>query len=90
LRGFASTAQRAAEAGQLAAVRSAEQLNNVVRLKEPKNGRARTVALPATATEELRSYRIERAKALLKAGIRLPDQDFVASHGDGSMMQPTI
>lgn len=77
------------EAGQLAVVQSAEQLNNSVRLKEPKSGRARTVALPSLVIEELKTHRIERAQALLKAGVRLGDEHFVCCHNDASMMRPT-
>lgn len=77
------------ETGQLAVVQSAEQLNNSVRLKEPKSGRARTVALPSLVLEELQTHRIERAEALLKVGIRLGDEGFVCCHDDGSMMRPT-
>jgi len=77
------------ETGQLAVVQSAEQLNNSVRLKEPKSGRARTVALPSLVIEELKTHRIERAEALLKVGIRLGDEHFVCCHNDASMMRPT-
>jgi integrase len=39
------------ETGQLAVVESAEQMNGAVRLKPPKSGRARTVALGHTVAE---------------------------------------
>jgi integrase len=77
------------ELAQLAVVQSAEQLNNTVRLKEPKSGRARTVALPSIIVEELRAHRLERAQALLRLGVRLSDESFVCCHDDASMMQPT-
>jgi integrase len=77
------------EAAQLAVVQSAEQLNNSVRLKEPKSGRGRTVALPSLVVEELKVHRVKRAEALLKVGIRLSEEHFVCCHDDGSMMRPT-
>jgi len=73
----------------LAVVQNAEQLNKTVRLKEPKNGRARTVALPSLVIEELKTHRLERAEALLKLGVRLSAEHFVCCHDDASMMQPT-
>jgi integrase len=68
------------DTGQLAVVESAEQMNGAVRLKPPKSGRARTVALAHT---------ISQAQELLKLGVRLPDEHFVCAHADGQMMQPT-
>ncbi len=38
--------------GQIAVVESAEETKSGVRYKEPKSGRARTVALSATMVEE--------------------------------------
>lgn len=75
--------------GQLAVIQSVEQMNRTVRLKEPKSGRSRTVALPSLVVEALRAHRLQRAEALLKLGIRLSDDDFVCCHDDASMMQPT-
>ncbi|MDX3968131.1 MAG: tyrosine-type recombinase/integrase [Bradyrhizobium sp.] len=77
------------DAGQMAIVQSAEQMNNAVRLKEPKTGRARTVALPSLVVEELTTHRVERAETLLRLGIRLSEEHFVCCHDDASMMQPT-
>ena len=78
------------DAGQLSVVESVEQMNNSVRLKEPKAGRARTVALPASVVTELRLHRRQQAEELLRLGIRLSDDAFVAAHADGTMMQPTF
>ena len=77
------------DAGQLAVIESAEQMNGTVRLKPPKNGRSRTVALATTITEELRAHRAAQAQELLKLGVRLTDDHFVCTHADGRMMQPT-
>jgi integrase len=75
-------------AGQIAVVQSAEQTKTVVRYKEPKSGRARTVALPALALEELRMHRLKQAEELLRLGIRLTDDTFVCAREDGLPMQP--
>jgi integrase len=77
------------DAGQVAVVESAEQMNGTVRLKPPKSGRARTVALAQTIIDELRAHRIEQAQSLLKLGVRLSEDHFVCAHADGRMMQPT-
>ena len=77
------------DTGQLAVIESAEQMNGTVRLKPPKNGRSRTVALATTITEELRTHRAAQAQELLKLGVRLTEDHFVCTHADGRMMQPT-
>ncbi len=74
--------------GQLAAVQSAEQTTAGIRYKEPKSGRARTLALSATVVAELRAHRIQQAQELLKVGKRLSDEDFVVAQSDGSPLQP--
>ena len=75
---------------QLAVVESAEQMNGSVRLKETKSGRARTVAISATVIEELRAHRLRQAQDMLRLGVRLTDDGFVAALEDGSPMQPTF
>jgi integrase len=77
------------EAGSLSIAASVEQTNNGTRIKPPKSGKARTVALSATMLEELRQQRLKQAQSLLKLGVRLTDDHFVCAHADGSMMQPT-
>jgi integrase len=75
--------------GQLAVVESAEQTKEGgVRYKEPKGGRARTVALSATVANELRAHRLRRAEELLKLGVRLTDDMFVVARADGQPLQP--
>lgn len=56
--------------GQLAVVERAEQTSAGIRYKEPKGGRARTVALSGTVTKELRAHRLRQAEELLRLGIR--------------------
>jgi integrase len=76
--------------GQLSVAASAEQMNSSVRLKETKNGRARTVAMSGTVRDELRAHRLQQAQDMLKLGTRLTDDNFVAALANGSPMQPTF
>jgi integrase len=73
---------------QVAIVQSAEQTREGVRYKEPKSGRARTVALSAIVAEELRVHRLRQAEELLCIGIRQTDATFVYAREDGEPMQP--
>lgn len=75
-------------AAQLAVVQSAEQTKAGVRYKEPKSGRARTVALPASLVAELRAHRAFQAEQWLKTGRRLEEDDFVIAKADGSPLRP--
>ncbi|RWE26669.1 MAG: site-specific integrase [Mesorhizobium sp.] len=73
---------------QLAIVESAEQTKDGVRYKEPKSGRARTVALSAATVAELKAHRTRQAEEQLRLGIR-PDADsFVVAQVDGQPLQP--
>jgi integrase len=65
------------DAGQISVVASLEQTNAGVRFKPPKSGRARTVALPSLAVEELRRHRLKQAEELLRIGIRQTDETHV-------------
>jgi integrase len=76
--------------GNLKIEESAEQMNGSVRLKEPKSGRSRTVALPASVRDDLRAHKLKQAQDLLKIGVRVTNESFVAALEDGSMMQPTF
>jgi integrase len=76
------------ERRQVAVVESAEQTRAGVRLKAPKSGRGRKVALPAKAVEELRAWRTRQAQELLRLGVRLGDESFVCPREDGVMIQP--
>jgi integrase len=73
---------------QLAVVQSAEQTRDGVRYKEPKSGRARTIALSATLVTELRTHRVRQAQELLQVGSRLSDDDFVVTQADGTPLRP--
>jgi len=75
--------------GQLAIVASTEQTDaGDIREKEAKSGRARTVALPSLAVEELRRWRLAQAQELLRFGIRADDNWHVVTQADGSPLQP--
>jgi integrase len=74
--------------GQLSVVESTEQTTKGIRSKETKNGRARTVALPAMVADELRRARVVQAEQLLRVGVRLTDQTHVVAKVDGQPLQP--
>lgn len=77
------------DTGQLAVIASTEQTDGGdIREKEAKSGRARTVALPSLAVEELRRWRAAQAEELLKLGIRWDDSRHVVTQADGSPLQP--
>jgi len=76
------------DTGQLMVVASIEQTKAGCREKETKSGRARTVALPATLTEELRRHRAKQAEELLPLGIRLTEDHHVVMQADGTSLQP--
>jgi integrase len=65
------------DSGHLCIVASMEQTRDGVRLKPPKSGRGRVVAIPALAVEELRRHRVAQAQELLKVGIRQSDETHV-------------
>lgn len=72
----------------LAVVESAEQTAAGVEYKEPKSGRARTVALSATVVAELRAHRARQAEEMLRLGLRPDAAAFVVAQADGSPLQP--
>src|SRR5262249_33715631 len=73
---------------QVAVVESFEQTREGVRLKAPKSGRGRKVALPARVVAELYTWRMKQAQELLKLGVRLSDNCFVCAGADGKPIQP--
>lgn len=73
---------------RLSIVESAEQTKEGVRYKEPKSGKARTVALSSTVLSELKAHRARQAEEQLRLGLR-PDADsFVVAQVDGQPLQP--
>jgi integrase len=71
------------DSGVLSVVASTEQTATGTREKAPKNGKGRSVALPAVVVDELRRHRIAQAEHLLKLGVRLTDDHHVVMRGDG-------
>jgi integrase len=75
--------------GQLSVVASTEQTDaGVIREKEAKSGKARAIALPSLAVEELRRWRLEQAEELLRLGVRVDDSRHVVTQADGEPLQP--
>jgi len=74
-------------AASMAVAESAEQTKAGIRYKEPKSGKARTIALSTTVVEELRAWRLRQAKELL-LGSRASGDTFVVTQADGSPLQP--
>jgi integrase len=73
---------------QISIVESFEQTRLGVRLKAPKSGRGRKVALPTRVVAELRAWRTKQAQELLRLGIRLTDDCFICAGEDGQPIQP--
>ena len=76
------------EACELSVSRSAEQTVDGIRYKEPKSGKARTVALSRTMVEELKAHRARQAEEQLRLGLRLSENSFLVAQFDGSPLQP--
>jgi integrase len=74
--------------GQLSIYESIEQTRSGVRTKETKSGRARTVALPSIAVEELRQHKRRQAEELFRLGYRVGDQTPVVTRENGVALQP--
>lgn len=73
---------------QIAIVESAEQTKEGVRYKEPKSGKARTVALSSTVVAELKAHRARQAEEQLRLGLRPEADSFVVAQVDGAPLQP--
>jgi integrase len=65
------------DAARLQIIVSAEQTSRGVRIKPPKSGRSRVVAMPALVVEELRRHRLKQAEELLRLGVRQSDDTYV-------------
>jgi len=73
----------------LRVVESVEQTKAGIRFKAPKTERARAVALPAFAVEELRRLKRLQAEFLLQLGVRQTGETLVCCREDGGVLQPT-
>ena len=76
------------DAAQMSVVESLEQTKAGLRVKSPKSGKGRTVALSQTVVDELRAYRAKRAQEMLRLGAGLSNDDLVIAHEDGSQITP--
>ena len=56
--------------------------------KETKNGRARSVAIPALVLPELRRHCAHQAEDVLQLGVRLDDEFPIVAREDGASLQP--
>ncbi|MEI5679563.1 MULTISPECIES: site-specific integrase [unclassified Mesorhizobium] len=76
------------EGKSIAVIESAEQTKDGVRYKEPKSGKARTVAMSSTVVTELKAHRARQAEEQLRLGVRPEAESFVVAQVDGSPLQP--
>lgn len=74
--------------GVVSVVESLEQTKRGLRFKPPKNGKGRSILLPAFAMEELRRWKREQAEELLALGVRQSGDTLVCARADGEPMQP--
>jgi len=78
------------DAHRLSVSTSIEQTVRGMREKPPKNGKARSIALPALVVEELRRHRISQAEQLLALGVRQTDDTHICLREDGSPWPPRV
>jgi integrase len=76
------------DGGIVRVVESLEQTKDGLRFKPPKNGRTRSVTLPAFVTEELDRHKRDQAESLLALGIRQTGATLVCPRADGEPRQP--
>ncbi|MBX4911260.1 MULTISPECIES: site-specific integrase [Rhizobium] len=74
--------------GTVAIRESAEQVGTLVRYKETKSGKSRSVALSSTVLEELKRHRLSQAEEQLKIGIRPDENSFIIAQIEGSPLKP--
>jgi integrase len=74
--------------GTVRVVESLEQTKSGLRFKSPKTDRARAVALPSFAADELRRLKQEQAEGLLILGVRQTGDTLVCARRDGEPLQP--
>jgi integrase len=74
--------------GIIRMVESLEQTKDAIRFKSPKNNKARVIALPAFAVDELRRLKLSQAEELLRVGVRQSGDTLVCCREDGEPKQP--
>jgi integrase len=77
--------------GVIRVMESLEQTNGgALRFKAPKNGKSRTITLPASAIAELREIKRDQAERLLRVGIRQDDATLLCAQSDGRPLAPDV
>jgi integrase len=75
--------------GMVRVVESLEETKSKgLRAKAPKTEKARAVALPRFAVDELRRLKVKQAEDLLKLGMRLTGDTLVCARADGDPLRP--
>jgi integrase len=74
--------------GVVRIVESLEQTKAGLRFKSPKTDRARAVALPSFAVEELRRLKRVQAESLLMLGVRQTGDTLICARRDGEPLKP--
>ncbi|PCK77869.1 site-specific integrase [Rhizobium sophoriradicis] len=74
--------------GTVAIRESAEQVGTLVRYKETKSGKSRSVALSSTVLDELKRHRLSQAEEQLKIGVRPDENSFIIAQVEGSPLKP--
>lgn len=72
----------------MAVEESWEQVGTVTRLKPPKSGKARVVAIPTSVRDELKAHRLAQAQEQLRLGIRVTTDTFIVAQVDGNPIKP--
>ncbi len=73
---------------ELTVCQSVQQTNAGTKLKPPKSGRGRQVALPSFAVEFLRSHKVRQSEERLLLGPSYANNDLVFPRYDGSVWAP--
>jgi integrase len=74
--------------GTLQVVETIEETKTSLRFKPPKNGKTRAITLPAFAVAELRRWKAEQARELLRLGVRQTGATLVCGQADGQTHSP--
>jgi len=74
--------------GNIRVVESLEQTQTGLRTKAPKSEKARAIAVPIFAIDELRRLKRKQAEELLLLGVRQAGDTLLCARADGEPMQP--
>ena len=73
---------------QLTIVESMEQTKSGIRVKRPKSGKGRAVAIAPSLVGDLHQHRLHQTEELLRLGVRLTEDAIVVAQADGMPYQP--